>query len=324
MPRAGRIEAFDLLRAAAIFGVVWIHGCDTSAWALRMSRYASISVPLFILISFFLLQHSALRHPEAGLGQTLRKRLGRLLPAYAFWSAAYVAVRLAKHAVLPAESAAGLDPVSVVFLGGASYQIYFIAALIYWSVLSLPAILFFGRHPRRRAPGAALLAAAGAGLLWAGGQILPRLDIAPQHSLFAHALLLTGYVPLGMALALWSPAGSKRRAVAWICGGAAVALVAFDPAWGLPALLSVVLVLWATTCEGAPMPPWIRRISALSYGIYFVHGFIVEGLQFVAARVGWSLETGGAAGGLMVLAFAWSWLACEILYRAPRLRGLVS
>ncbi len=83
MPRAGRIEAFDLLRAAAIFGVVWIHGCDTSAWALRMSRYASVSVPLFILISFFLLQQSAIRHPEAGLGQTLRKRLGRLLPAYA-------------------------------------------------------------------------------------------------------------------------------------------------------------------------------------------------------------------------------------------------
>ncbi len=226
--------------------------------------------------------------------------------------------------MLPAESAAGLGPVSVIFLGGASYQLYFIAALIYWSVLCLPAILFFSRHPRSRALGAALLLVVGAGLLWAGAQILPRVEIAPHHSFFAHALLLTGYVPLGMALALWSPAFSRRRAVSWICGGAALALVVFDPAWGLPALLSVVLVLWATTWEGAPMPAWIRRISVLSYGIYFVHGFFVEGLQFVAARVGWSLETGGAAGGLMVLAFALSWLACGGLQRVPRLRGLVS
>lgn len=324
MPRDGRIETFDLLRAVAIFGVVWIHGCDTSAWALRMSRYASISVPLFILISFFLLQRSALRHPEASLGQILRQRLGRLLPAYAIWSAAYVAVRLAKHAALPAAAAADLDPVSIVWLGGASYQLYFIAALIYWSLLTLPLIAFFSRHPRSRAPGAALLAAAGAGLLWAGAQILPRVDIAPHHSLFAHALGLTGYVPLGMALALWSPVLSNQRAVSLICGGAAVALAIFNPTWGLPALLSVVLVLWAATREGSPMPAWIRRLSLLSYGIFFIHGFFVEGLQFVAARVGWPLETGWAAGILIALAFALSWLACEILVRVPRLRGLVS
>ena len=324
MPRAGRIESFDLLRAVAIFGVVWIHGCDTSAWALRMSRYASISVPLFILISFYLLQRSALRHPEAGLGPTLRKRLGRLLPAYAVWSAAYVAVRLAKRAALPAAAAAGLDPVSVVWLGGASYQLYFIAALIYWSMLSLPLIVLFSRHPRRRVPGAALLAGVGACLLWAGAQILPRVDIAPHHSLFAHALLLTGYVPLGMALALGSPVLSNQRAISLICGGAAVALVIFNPAWGLPALLSVVLVMWAATREGPPMPAWIRRLSLLSYGIFFVHGFFVEGMQWMAARVGWPLEPGWAAGGLIVLAFALSWLACEILVRVPRLRGLVS
>ena len=324
MPRAGRIEAFDLLRAAAIFGVVWIHGCDTCVRALRMSRYASISVPLFILISFFLMQSSAIRHPEAGWRQILRKRLGRLLPAYAAWSAAYVAVRLAKRAAFPSADPAALDPVSVVWLGGASYQLYFIAALIYWSVLSLPLILFFSRHPRSRAPGSAMLAVAGAGFLWAGAQILPRVEIAPQHSLFAHALLLTGYVPLGMALALWSPAISNRRAVSLVCGGAAAALVACPPARGLPAVLSVLLVLWATTRAGAPMPTWIRRISVLSYGIFFVHGFFVEGLQGLASLLSWPLDRAGGATALIAAAFAFSWLACEILHRVPRLRWLVA
>ena len=324
MPPAERIEAFDLLRAAAIFGVVWIHGCDTCVWALRMSRYASVSVPLFILISFFLMQSSAIRHPEVGSWQTLRKRLGRLLPAYAAWSAAYVVVRLAKRAAFPSADPAALDPVSVVWLGGASYQLYFIAALIYWSVLSLPLILFFSRHSRSRAPGAAMLAVAGAGLLWAGAQILPQVEIAPQHSLFAHALLLTGYVPLGMALALWSPAISNRRAVSLVCGGAAAALVVFHPAWGLPAVLSVVLVLWATIRAGAPMPAWIRRISALSYGIFLVHGFFVEGLQGLASRLSWPLDRAGGATALILAAFAFSWLACEILHRVPRLRWLVA
>ena len=210
MARAGRIAAFDLLRAAAIFGVVWIHGCDTSAWALRMCRYASVSVPLFILISFFLMQSSAIRHPEEGAWTLLRKRLGRLLPAYAVWSAAYVAVRLAKRALLPSADLAALDPVSVVWLGGASYQLYFIAALIYWSALFLPLIGLGARHSRRGPAGAVALAAAGAGMLWTGARVFARVEIAPEHSLFAHALLLTGYVPLGMAIAL----GLARRNLA--------------------------------------------------------------------------------------------------------------
>ena len=42
---AERIDGLDLLRAAAIFGVVWIHGCDTSVWALRASDLAGAAVP---------------------------------------------------------------------------------------------------------------------------------------------------------------------------------------------------------------------------------------------------------------------------------------
>ena len=329
MARAGRIAAFDLLRAAAIFGVVWIHGCDTSAWALRMCRYASVSVPLFILISFFLMQSSAIRHPEEGARALLRKRLVRLLPAYAVWSAVYVVVRLAKRALLPSADLAALDPVSVVWLGGASYQLYFIAALIYWSALFLPLIGLGARHSRRGPAGAVALAAAGAGMLWAGARVFARVEIAPEHSLFAHALLLTGYVPLGMAIALGlarrNLAAPPLRAFSRACAaGGAAALALFGSFPGMPALASVLLVLWAATHGESPMPAGIRRISELSFGIYFVHGFFVEGLQGLAGRLSWPIDRAGGATVLIVAAFAFSWLACEILRRVPWLRWLVA
>ena len=89
-------------------------------------------------------------------------------------------------------------------------------------------------------------------------------------------------------------------------------------------MLGVALVLWAATRGGAPMPAWTRRISVLSYGIYFVHGFFVEGLQGLASRLSWPLDRAGGATALIAAAFAFSWLACEILHRVPRLRWLVA
>ena len=72
------------------------------------------------------------------------------------------------------------------------------------------------------------------------------------------------------------------------------------------------------------MPAWIRRISALSYGIFLVHGFFVEGLQGLASLLSWPLDRAGGATALIAAAFAFSWLACEILHRVPRLRWLVA
>ncbi len=325
---AGRLEGFDLLRAAAILGVVWIHGCDTSAWAFRMSRLAAPAVPIFILISFYLLQRSILRNPEAGGGQLLRRRLMRLVPPYAIWSAVYLVVRMLRHRLLPAAHGAdGFDLVSVLWLGGASYQLYFIAALIYWSLLALPVALWLGRTARLRRPGAAVLAASGAVLLGAGRWLLPQVQIAPEHSLLAHALLLSGYVPLGLAAAL-CPGPDFSGPVRWKLQAALITIAAglclVHPRWGWPVFLAVTLFAWGLVYRGAPMPAWIRRVSLLSYGIYFVHGFFVEGFQTVALRLGWPLDSAGAAMGVIGLAFAASWGACEILYRVPRARFLVS
>ena len=323
-----RREGFDLLRAAAIFGVVWIHGCDTSPWAVRAAAYAAPAVPLFILVSFFLLQRSALRHPERGGWAAWRQRLGRLLPPYLFWSAAYWGVRWAKHAAVP-----GLPPLEfaagpVLFLGAASYQLYFIAALIYWSALFFPPGRYFARRASRQAAGVALLGAGGLALLGAGSWLAPRLELAPAQSLFVHALGLTGYAPLGMAVALghdrWPLSAPRRRACAAAAAAAAAGLYVFSPPGTGRTPLALALFLWAVYYDGAPMPAWIRRISAVSFGIFFVHGFFVEGLQTLASRMGWPLDAAFGAGAVVALAFGASWATGELLYRVPKLRWLVS
>ena len=326
---AERIHGLDLLRAAAIFGVVWIHGCDTSIWAYRASGRAGAAVPLFILASFFLLQRSALRHPEERAWPALRRRLARLLPPYFFWSAVYIAVRAGKRLALGAGASLEIDWVSAVWLGGASYQLYFIALLIYWIGLSMPAVRWLGRRARGRGTAAGILAAAGCMLLWAGRWLSAQVDFAPAHSLFAHALGLTGYVPLGLALALgswcWPLAGPGRRMLAGAasCVALTLAVLPLPSAWRTVPL-ALAAMTWAIYRGGGPMPGWVQRISAVSYGIFFVHGFFVEGLQTVALMAGWPLDSAFVAVAIIAFAFFASWATCEILWRAPWLKWSVS
>lgn len=326
---AERIDGLDLLRAAAVFGVVWIHGCDTSIWAYRASGRAGAAVPLFILAGFFLLQHSALRHPEERAWSVIRRRLARLLPPYFFWSAVYVAVRAGKHVAMGADDSWTIDWVAVIWLGGAAYQLYFIALMTYWSGLALPAVRWFGRRDRGRGTAVWILAAAGGGLLWAGRRLSGQMDLAPAHSLFVHAAGLTGYVPLGLALALgrwrWPLAAAGRRALslAAACAAVTLAVLPLPSAWRTVPL-ALAAMTWAIYRGGGPMPGWVRRISAVSYGIFFVHGFFVESLQTVAAVAGWSLESAFAAVAVIAIAFIASWATCEVLARTARLRWLVS
>ena len=326
---AERIDGLDWLRTAAIFGVVWIHGCDTSVWAYRASGRVGAAVPVFILTSFFLLQRSALRHPEERAWPVLRRRLARLLPPYLVWSAAYAAVRAGQHAVLGGSAPLDMEWASLLLLGGASYQLYFIALLVYWSGLALPAIRRLGRCDRGRGTAAWILAAVGCGVLWTGRRLAGQMDLAPAHSLFVHAAGLTGYVPLGLALALgrwrWPLTASGRRALALAAACTAVTLVVLPlpSAWRTPPL-ALAAMTWAIYRGGGPMPGWVRRIAAVSYGIFFVHGFFVEGLQRIAAVAGWSLESACAAVAVIAIAFFASWATCEILARAPRLSWLVS
>lgn len=323
-----RLDGFDWLRAAGAFAVVWIHGCDTSSLARQLSSLAGFAVPCFVLMSFFLLQDRIGRDAAPKAMALAWRRLARLAPAYLGWTLIYLVARWLKHRA----GGAGFEPewLSWVFLGGASYQLYFVPLLIYFSILLLP-LMTWAAAPGRRAWGVGLM----------GGLSVLLLGAATAfggHSLVMHwpfqlrqMIGMAWLAALGSALALAWPSGvrlgpSKRAAFAsaalvgsvWVgCVAAGVGGAAFTILMTLPAFLAALIV------PSQRPPAWLMRVSAMSFGIYLSHGVWVEGLQMIAVRAGFALEYFPATLGVIVLSFAGAWLTCEVLDRFRSLRWLV-
>lgn len=124
------IYALDAMRAVAILAVVMIHTTSRTLeffhydlyrfpFTLFLNQFSRFAVPLFFLISGFVLE---LNH-EGGESywQYLKRRANRIIIPYIFWSAVYYFLFYRS------------DPDSFIralLTGSASYQLYFIPSLI--------------------------------------------------------------------------------------------------------------------------------------------------------------------------------------------------
>lgn len=123
-------QAVDVLRIIAIGAVLLIHtttrtlektGNDLvhTPWTLFLNQAARFAVPMFFMISGFVLELSY-------TGQTnyltyLKKRLSKIFIPYVFWSAVYYFFIYKEHSI-------GYFP--ALLTGNASYQLYFIPTLL--------------------------------------------------------------------------------------------------------------------------------------------------------------------------------------------------
>lgn len=124
-----RIKAIDAIRVISILAVLLIHtttrtieathnNLNSFPWTLFLNQIARFAVPLFILISGFVLELNYNNH--ANYWSYLKKRVGRILIPYVFWSLIYYFfVYTQNHDSL----------ISVILTGDASYQLYFIPTL---------------------------------------------------------------------------------------------------------------------------------------------------------------------------------------------------
>ena len=323
-----RLAGFDVLRAAGAFAVVWIHGCDTSSLARHLSSFAAFAVPCFVLMSFYLLQGRIMRDPAPATGPLAWQRMARLAPAYLGWTLVYLMARWLKHRT----SGAGFEAEwrGWFLLGGASYQLYFVPLLVYCSVLLLP-LMTWSARPGRRAMGIGMMTVLSLALLTAAiacGQQSWYQRLPFQLRQMGGMAWLAA---LGAVLALLFPSGirlgcPRLSAIApavtggvalFTCIATGVEGVAFTVTMTVPVFLSALLV-----SEWSP-PRWLTRLSALSFGIYLAHGLWVEGLQMVAGRVGFALESFPATVGVIAVSFAGAWFTCEVLDRFGRVRWLV-
>jgi surface polysaccharide O-acyltransferase-like enzyme len=126
----------DILRIISILAVVMVHTTtrtlETSSyaltkipWTLFLNQIARFAVPLFFMISGFVLELNYHLH-ESYLSY-LKKRFSRIFVPYVFWSAIYYYfIYNTNH---------GANFLSSILKGDASYQLYFIPSLLIFYLL---------------------------------------------------------------------------------------------------------------------------------------------------------------------------------------------
>ncbi len=129
-----RLYILDSLRIFAILGVVFIHVSSKSLelagydiqrvpLSLFLNQAARFAVPLFFLISGFVLEYN---YQKLNLTQFFQKRLNKLAVPYIIWSIIYY-ITLNRH---PLKELVSTDFVKQLLLGTSSIQLYFIPAIV--------------------------------------------------------------------------------------------------------------------------------------------------------------------------------------------------
>ncbi|HSW96687.1 MAG TPA: acyltransferase [Candidatus Saccharimonadales bacterium] len=127
--------AIDALRIFASLAVVFIHTTTKTLeassydlqrlpWTLFLNQIFRFAVPLFFMISGFVLE---LNYPfHASYSTYLKKRMTRILIPYIFWSAIYYFFVYKQHEA---------SLFNMLLTGDASYQLYFIPALLIFYII---------------------------------------------------------------------------------------------------------------------------------------------------------------------------------------------
>ncbi len=135
--------AIDILRFISILAVVLIHTTTRTLeinklsvtdvpWTLFLNQVSRFAVPLFFMISGFVLELS--NSANINYFQYLKKRLSRIFIPYVFWSAIYYYFVYTHH---------NISFVHALAIGSSSYQLYFIPTiLIFYLIFPLISRLY--------------------------------------------------------------------------------------------------------------------------------------------------------------------------------------
>jgi hypothetical protein len=126
----------DLLKGIAAYSVVWIHssygGLSTDDnWVIRTGLFFNgFAVPFFLATSFYLITQKVFFSENP---YHFRSRFKFLVIPYITWTFIYSIFRLGKYYITGNTEKFNdflVDPVSIILLGGAGVQLYYIPLLI--------------------------------------------------------------------------------------------------------------------------------------------------------------------------------------------------
>jgi len=145
-----RLAGIDLCRGIAAFAVVLLHSGDqtwgpVAAGVLELRNFFFFAVPFFLATSFYF----AIRKLYvAEVSYPLRSRLQRMLVPYALWSLLYLVSKLLIFSTFKDYDKLQKflqDPTAIIFLGGASVQLYFLPLLLSGTLL-LPLVDYLAKR----------------------------------------------------------------------------------------------------------------------------------------------------------------------------------
>ncbi|MGK7925004.1 MAG: acyltransferase family protein [Spirulina sp.] len=134
-PTKKRLTGLDLARGIAAYAVVVLHSVSVDAsnppgyWAAILLKLSGFAVSFFFATSFYLQINKLYFKGEK---TNIKLRFVRLFIPYGFWSLVYLLTRgvkyLISHDIVRLKGMLG-DPISIVFLGSAAVQLYFLPLL---------------------------------------------------------------------------------------------------------------------------------------------------------------------------------------------------
>ena len=141
--RSKRLLGIELGRGLSAYAVVLVHSGDAT-WGLPIASSAItfrlffyFAVPFFLAAAFYFMTTK----PEIGYSRKFWKsRIERIVIPYSIWSVIFLISRAVVFTINRQSERLQeflQDPVSIIFLGGASYQLYFLPLLLVGSALTM-------------------------------------------------------------------------------------------------------------------------------------------------------------------------------------------
>ncbi len=139
MKQKKRNLGIDLFRGIAMYAVVILHSDEgisatPQAWDL-ITNFAGFAVPFFLATAFYLAINKLYL---IGSDYKFKNRLPRLVIPYLCWSVLYLVYKVAKYSITNEFDQiikVFQDRLSIIFLGGAAFHLYFLPLLITGTLL---------------------------------------------------------------------------------------------------------------------------------------------------------------------------------------------
>lgn len=298
-----RLQEFDLLRVIATFTVIAIH--ITAAYVLISplgyigNQLARFAVPLFIILSGFLLCFADINAPQFSAKYFYQRRFDRILLPYLIWTCVYV---LMNGMIIRDIPLALIQLPGHLLWGTASYHLYFLVIIIQLYLLYPGLRSLMQKHPALILGSTFTLTVASQYILYLN--MIGRLSLNPAYNNFYLVFFPVWifYFVLGMMAALkkdeWQVRLEGRSLLLSVIWIVSLALLFIDShytlSYGSSIRPSVMLYTVSTYFlfyvlalrYKKEVPAWVNWIAQQSFLIYLMHPAVLAVLIYGSAMIG--------------------------------------